>query len=79
MSFEEWKKECSAIAGSKLGYNILAKDDPYDLVGVMRDACQKGQPALDFIYEVFEEDFAVIACQEHLIKKYLEDSKKSEE
>ena len=75
MNFDEWKKECASVAGTKLGYRILDEDDPYDLFGVMEEAYQKGQSASDFINEVFEEDFAVIAYQEMLVNKYLESSK----
>ena len=59
MTFEEWKTECAILAEKLLELDdILAKDDPYEVIELMPGGYKIGSSPEDFIRDVFEEDFA---------------------
>jgi hypothetical protein len=73
MTFEEWKAECAVLAEQLLGLgDVLAKDDPYEVLGLMPGAYKIGKAPEAFIRHVFEGDFARMAHDDHLAEEALQ-------
>ncbi len=71
--FKKWQEQCAKWAEKLVNLDdILAPDDPYELFEVMRTAFKDRQNPRSFIEEVFEEDLARRAYDDHLYAESLE-------
>lgn len=81
MTLDEWKAEAEKLADG-LGLllePIWAADDPYELVESAQAYFANGQTPKEFIYEMFEDDIARQAYDEHLINESLRSQEPDDE
>jgi hypothetical protein len=72
-SFEEWSKDCAAVAKEILGLSdTLDPEDPYELRDLMRDAYDRRESPRALIEGAFEEDLARADYDEQLAAEALE-------
>lgn len=71
--FRKWQEQCAKWAGKLVHLDdILAPDDPYELFEAMQAAFEVNQEPRSFIEEIFAEDLARQAYDDHLYAESLE-------
>jgi len=81
VTYDEWKAEAERFA-DEIGLlleSIWADSDPYDLFEAAQAAFDNGQTPREFINEIFEDDIARQAYDDHLFDESLRSQESDDE